>query len=186
MRGSYYVWNNYFPKNFIKRTENFILNCKLENGLVGGANGYDLNEDIRRSKTHLYNFSQTNYEMEREIALEMYKLARESNDYWQFNIDWRDFTIQLTYYEDNDEGTYDWHQDDNILQSGFYRKLSLAAVIKKCEEGGTFELDGGCLDFDQNEGSVIAFPSFMNHKVNPVTKGTRMSIVAWFSGNQWA
>ena len=32
------------------------------------------------------------------------------------------------------------------------------------------------------EGSIIVFPSFINHRVAPVTKGTRYSLVAWFVG----
>ena len=31
-------------------------------------------------------------------------------------------------------------------------------------------------------GSVIVFPSFMEHRVAPVTKGTRYSLVTWFLG----
>jgi len=34
-------------------------------------------------------------------------------------------------------------------------------------------------------GSVIAFPSYINHKVSPVTKGLRKSLVAWVSGPRW-
>ena len=32
------------------------------------------------------------------------------------------------------------------------------------------------------KGSIIVFPSFFTHRVTPVTKGTRMSLVAWVSG----
>ena len=31
-------------------------------------------------------------------------------------------------------------------------------------------------------GSVIVFPSDMEHRVTPVTKGTRYSLVIWFLG----
>jgi len=32
------------------------------------------------------------------------------------------------------------------------------------------------------QGSVVVFPSFVLHKVTPVTEGTRYSLVAWFLG----
>ena len=32
------------------------------------------------------------------------------------------------------------------------------------------------------KGAVIAFPSFWEHRVTPVTKGKRMSLIAWFVG----
>ena len=31
-------------------------------------------------------------------------------------------------------------------------------------------------------GSVIVFPSFVWHRVKPVTKGVRYSVVAWYGG----
>ena len=32
------------------------------------------------------------------------------------------------------------------------------------------------------EGSIIVFPSFLQHRVAPITKGIRYSLVAWFLG----
>ena len=31
-------------------------------------------------------------------------------------------------------------------------------------------------------GTVIIFPSYTHHRVSPVTKGTRYSVVAWYGG----
>jgi len=39
--------------------------------------------------------------------------------------------------------------------------------------------------FSKDKGSVLIFPSYINHKVSPVTKGIRRSLVAWFSGPRW-
>ena len=36
-----------------------------------------------------------------------------------------------------------------------------------------------------NKGSICFFPSFMWHRVKPVTKGTRYSLVIWFSGKDF-
>jgi PKHD-type hydroxylase len=35
----------------------------------------------------------------------------------------------------------------------------------------------------RSQGSVVVFPSFMQHRIKPVTRGTRYSLVAWFCGN---
>ena len=32
------------------------------------------------------------------------------------------------------------------------------------------------------QGHAIIFASFLNHRVNPVTKGMRQSLVCWFGG----
>ena len=62
----------------------------------------------------------------------------------------------------------------------------MSIVLNSDFEGGDFEISG--LD-DENkfprleEGSIIVFPSFMGHRVAPVTKGIRYSLVAWFVGS---
>jgi PKHD-type hydroxylase len=38
---------------------------------------------------------------------------------------------------------------------------------------------------DRKRGAFIAFPSFVLHRVTPVTRGTRWSLVAWILGNRW-
>jgi PKHD-type hydroxylase len=38
---------------------------------------------------------------------------------------------------------------------------------------------------DRGRGTFLVFPSFMLHRVTPVTRGTRWSLVAWFGGKRW-
>ena len=80
---------------------------------------------------------------------------------------------------------FDWHKDHG---SGIIsvRKLSLVVQLSHPEdyEGGDLEFFGD-VDTDQTlrqRGTVIIFPSFIYHRVTPVTAGTRTSLVAWFSG----
>ena len=56
------------------------------------------------------------------------------------------------------------------------------------------EYEGGDFTFSEVEspnqtskdkGTVLVFPSYLQHKVTPVTKGERKSLVAWFEGPQW-
>ena len=54
-------------------------------------------------------------------------------------------------------------------------------------EGGVFELTDA--DFTKQDkfnlkqkGSVLIFPSFIKHRVTPVTKGERKSLVGWIEG----
>ena len=46
-------------------------------------------------------------------------------------------------------------------------------------EGGELELYGKDVSYALGKGNVIIFPSFMLHKVHPVTKGLRKSLVVW-------
>jgi predicted 2-oxoglutarate/Fe(II)-dependent dioxygenase YbiX len=37
----------------------------------------------------------------------------------------------------------------------------------------------------KEQGTFAFFPSMMRHRANPVTRGTRYSIAAWFEGPKW-
>ena len=50
-------------------------------------------------------------------------------------------------------------------------------------EGG--ELMIGKWTAEKQQGMMVAFPSFREHGVNPVLKGTRESLVIWVSGPAW-
>jgi PKHD-type hydroxylase len=53
-------------------------------------------------------------------------------------------------------------------------------------EGGDFEIDSQYPQLPKEEirekGSVLVFPSFIPHRVTPVTKGVRRSLVSWIEG----
>lgn len=91
--------------------------------------------------------------------------------------------IQLLEYHPGD--FYDWHMDFGNLQFS-HRKLSVVIQLTPA-----YEYEGGTLEFFNNgtapkdQGSLIMFPSFMYHRVNPITKGLRRSLVAWISGHPY-
>ena len=53
-------------------------------------------------------------------------------------------------------------------------------------EGGDFEFDEVKTTADfRSKGTVLVFPSYLRHRVLPVTSGIRRSLVAWFVGPRW-
>ena len=106
---------------------------------------------------------------------------------FQFNLKgWSD-QIQYTEYSEEYEGKYDWHLDNN---SGEYshRKLSISVQLseKDSYEGGDFEIFPSTPEFGitytKSIGNAIIFPSFLAHRISPVTKGIRRSLVWWVGG----
>ena len=78
---------------------------------------------------------------------------------------------------------YDWHVD--IAEGpASLRKISIIINLNDDYEGGDFELfsEGGASRISLAKGQIIAFSSFLPHRITPVTKGERWSIVAWISG----
>jgi len=89
-------------------------------------------------------------------------------------------------------GFYDWHMDSNVTMSSMpnVRKISMSLLLNdpKEFEGGDLDIFcGDSLDSKGNKitlqrGCAVFFASFLLHRVNTVTKGTRKTLVMWFSG----
>ncbi len=95
--------------------------------------------------------------------------------------------VQLARYDSSNLGFYDWHTDFAGVRP--LRKISISIQLSRPEDydGGDLELMYGIQPqkLDKTRGAFIAFPSFMLHRVTPVTRGTRWSLVAWILGNRW-
>ena len=84
-------------------------------------------------------------------------------------------------------GFYDWHMDLNAFgQNGQnpIRKISMTCLLSNENEfeGGGLELMSEGKFARPKQGHAIFFASFIRHRVVPVTKGTRRSLVMWFGG----
>ena len=100
------------------------------------------------------------------------------------------FEIQFTEYRATNQGHYDWHQDVGLESPRpFARRLSVVVQLSDPTgyEGGAFEFFGleNPGDVFAPRGSVLIFPSFLQHRVLPVTKGLRRSLVTWVEGPNW-
>ena len=97
--------------------------------------------------------------------------------------------MQFTEYHAEQGGHYDWHHDiDWNADRNSDRKLSITVQLSDPSEytGGDFEFGECEAPRDAKaKGSVLVFPSYLQHRVLPVTSGTRKSLVAWFHGPRW-
>jgi PKHD-type hydroxylase len=64
------------------------------------------------------------------------------------------------------------------------RKISMTCLLSPEDqfEGGDLELMAPGKKAKLKQGHAIIFASFLNHRVAPVTKGVRQSLVVWFGG----
>ena len=115
------------------------------------------------------------------------QLAKKANDaIYDFKLTHVKDSVQFTRYYGHQGGKYDWHID---LGQGdtIFRKLSIIVLLSDPSsfEGGSLQLRLGNQLVDaplHSMGSVVIFPSFILHRVLPVTSGMRESLVAWISG----
>lgn len=93
--------------------------------------------------------------------------------------------MQLAKYQEDVKGHYDWHVDFGGKVHSC-RKLSLSVQLTDPEEyeGGELQLMTGSKPqvMIKEKGGVVVFPSYMLHRVTPVSKGERMSLVTWMHG----
>ena len=91
---------------------------------------------------------------------------------------------QFTEYPEG--GFYDWHMDTdvNMQHEPPVRKISMTLLLSPENqfEGGDLELMAPGKKVNLKQGHAIIFASFLNHRVAPVTKGVRQSLVMWFGG----
>ena len=91
---------------------------------------------------------------------------------------------QFTEYPEG--GFYNWHTDCDVNMSHEppVRKISMTLLLNDPSEfeGGDLQLMGPDKSAPLKQGHAICFASFLNHRVQPVTRGMRQSLVVWFGG----
>lgn len=99
------------------------------------------------------------------------------------------FDVQFTEYDAAEEQYYSWHHDvDFVADRGYDRKISAVIQLSDQEdyEGGEFQFRYmQAPEGFKKRGSVLTFPSYLEHQVTPVTEGTRYSLVTWVEGPRW-
>lgn len=137
------------------------------------------NSDIRKSSVCWIPYSKDSAWIYEKISKTIFQC---NNVRYGFKLSGFGEPLQLGKYSEGDH--YSWHQDNGPGKFSI-RKLSVVIQLSKPED-----YDGGELQFlgfeDQKvssgQGDMIVFPSFNPHRVTPVSRGERFSLVSWISG----
>jgi len=108
---------------------------------------------------------------------------KANSEMWNFDIwDFQDDLQYTTYYGNG--GHYDWHADLGVGISN--RKLSVVLQLSNPDEyeGGDLQMNtgGSILNIPREKGLICFFPSFVLHRVTPLSSGLRRSLVTWLCG----
>lgn len=112
-----------------------------------------------------------------------------NRQYYKYNIynELRE-RLQYTVYESSQGGHYDWHVDHGAIGPDA-RKLSISVQLSdpSSYQGCDLELNfgDGIVSAPRARGTVIAFSSYVLHRVAPIAAGVRKSLVAWVSGPEF-
>ncbi len=113
-------------------------------------------------------------------------LLYQANQRYCFQLSGLVEPLQIAHYGVGDR--FDWHTDLGLRETAG-RKLSLTLQLSDSEdyEGGDLEFIGIHAKKPARAlGTVLIFPSFLAHRVTEVTRGVRMSVVAWAYGSSFS
>ena len=103
-----------------------------------------------------------------------------------FGFEGMQITEMAQYTEYPEGGFYDWHVDNdvNMQHEPPVRKISMTCLLSPENEfeGGDLELTTEGKVAKIKQGQAIFFASFIRHRVTPVIRGNRKSLVMWFGG----
>ena len=103
-----------------------------------------------------------------------------------FGFDGMQITEMAQYTEYPEGGFYEWHVDNdvNCVHEPPVRKISMTCLLSPEHEfeGGDLELMAEGKVAKLKQGHAIFFASFIRHRVKPVIRGRRQSLVMWFGG----
>ena len=193
LKNPYWCFTNALKDNFCDRVIKHALD---EKDKIGSVNNL-VEEDLKKLRHSNVVFLQDEWNY--KTIAPFLDIANKKAE-WNFEYDCFQ-SIQFTKYKTKQ--FYDWHRDtgpnpydtpDNLNTHNKIRKLSVTVSLSDETEyeGGDFEFDFRNDDKGTNQprlckeirpkGSVVVFPSFVWHRVKPVTSGTRYSLVIWSLG----
>ena len=178
---SFCTWENGFTDEQLKRICEIGDSLQLSSASIGDGT---VDNSIRMTKTGWIQLNDETMFIYDTLGF----IARQLNGQF-FDFDLFGFAedLQYTVYHDNGD-KYDWHLDRG-MSTFAPRKLSLVLQLSDPSEyeGGDLELFIGAepVIVTKQLGLVIAFPSFVLHRVTPVTKGTRKTLVVWLTGSRF-
>ena len=199
---NYYWWfDSIIPIRICDEIIKYGLSFKQQLAVTGDYQNKKQLTDEDREKLKVQRDSYVNFLHDTWIYNELNPFINIANQSAGWNFQWSvSEACQFTKYALNQH--YDWHCDafpqpytEPYWRKGLIRKLSVIVALSDSSE-----YEGGELEFDfrdkskkeiiicnelKNKGSMIVFPSFVWHRVKPVTKGLRYSLVAWNLGQPY-
>lgn len=141
-----------------------------------GVAGQDKNITTRNTKVR---FGGSDYWLNDQF--ESFAMHANQECKWDYAVTGRE-NIQFAEY--GPEQHYAWHTDTFTLAgTPIERKISVVCLLNDEFEGGEFEVRlYNDYKAPLEKGSMIAFPSILEHRVIPVTSGIRYSATMWFNG----
>ena len=150
---------------------------------VGSRQG--IKDGVLDTKTRTSHISWIPFKKMNDMYKDIEKIMIATNGN-HFGFDGMQITEMAQYTEYPEGGFYEWHVDNdvNCAHEPPVRKISMTLLLSPENEfeGGDLELMAEGKVAKLKQGNAIFFASFIRHRVKPVIRGNRKSLVMWFGG----
>ena len=154
-----------------------------QNASVGTKDG--IKGGVIDTKTRTSHISWIPFKKMPEMYKDIERIMKKTNGN-HFGFDGVTLTEYAQYTEYPEGGFYDWHIDNdvNCAHEPPVRKISMTCLLSPESEfeGGDLELMAEGKVAKIKQGHAVFFASFVRHRVKPVIRGNRKSLVMWFGG----
>jgi len=154
-----------------------------QDAYVGNKQG--VNGGVLDTQTRTSHISWIPFKKMADMYKDIEHIMRTTNGN-HFGFDGMQITEMAQYTEYPEGGFYEWHVDNdvNCAHEPPVRKISMTLLLSPENEfeGGDLELMAEGKIAKLKQGHAIFFASFIRHRVKPVTRGRRQSLVMWFGG----
>ena len=109
-------------------------------------------------------------------------LVRNVNRRYRFDLTAFEEHVLISRYQVGDH--FDWHID-SVEKENSLRKLSISVQLSEPSDydgGGLEFMPHGEVVFSRDRGTAILFPAYLCHRVGPITRGMRASLVTFALG----
>lgn len=177
---NYFMFKGGFNNDEINKIEGVQKKYSLQQAVLSEQQEHA--EDIRQS---LIKELPSEDEECQWIFMKFAQMAAKANEeMWGFDLTGMLEDLQYAVYPAG-AGFYNWHMDV-AREMLAHRKISITLQLSDADEyeGGELEILVGSspIQVPKDKGTAILFPSYFMHRVKPVTKGERRSLVLWVSG----
>ena len=150
-----------------------------------GANARGVKGGTIDTKTRTSHISWIPFSKMTDMYKDIERAMKQTNGN-HFGFEGMQLTEPAQYTEYPEGGFYDWHVDNdvNMAHEPPVRKISMTCLLSPESEfeGGNLELIKEDKIPKIKQGHAIFFASFIRHRVTPVIRGNRKSLVMWFGG----
>ena len=179
---SFVFWENAFTEEELESIKEQATALIVEPGSVNYNSSAGIRKSVREAKVSWINYTQESSWLYDRMA----GVASSLNAQF-YNFDLHGFVeeMQFTLYNGEEKSHYTWHVDKTDTAPST-RKLSMVLQLSEPSdyEGGELQIWHAVepVTINKKKGFIAMFPSYVLHRVTPVTKGVRCSLVVWVAG----